>query len=218
MRRLVLLAMMLSAFAGCGGSDSGGSPSSPSTPTTPTTPTVTVTGVNVTGAGCGGSTCTITTVGGTVQLTAMATKSDNSTQDVTSLATWSSTNTAIVTVSSSGLVTVKKGGACDVTAVYQGKMGGQTIDAAVPLWSKSGKGDTVFDMPTYISRVHITGTYTGYSQNFIVHIGTQHAVNVILGTSQYADGTTYDGTVLTSGGVVEIVSSSGVSWSFTEVR
>ena len=167
MRRLVVLLVLVFVYAGCGGSDSGGSPSSPSAPTTPTTPTVTVTGVNVTGAGCGGSSCTITTIGGSVQLTATATKSDSSTQDVTSLATWSSTNTAVATVSSSGLVTVKKGGTCDVTAVYQGKMGGQTINANVPVWNKAGTGDTVFDMPTYISRVRITGDYTRNSSNFV---------------------------------------------------
>ena len=210
--------ILVTAFAGCGGSDSGGSPASPSSPTTPTTPTVTVTGVNVTGAGCGGSSCSITTIGGTVQLTAAATKSDGSSQDVTSAATWNSTNTAIATVSSSGLVTVKKGGSCDVTAVYQGKMGGQTINAAVPLWTKTGTGDMVFDMPTYVSRVRITGSYPGYSSNFIVKVGGQLLVNVIIGSSAYADGRSYDGTLITVGGVVQITYSTGVSWTFTEVR
>lgn len=218
MRRLVFLMILVTAFAGCGGSDSGGSPASPSSPTTPTTPTVTVTGVNVTGAGCGGSSCSITTIGGTVQLTAAATKSDGSSQDVTSAATWNSTNTAIATVSSSGLVTVKKGGSCDVTAVYQGKMGGQTINAAVPLWTKTGTGDMVFDMPTYVSRVRITGSYPGYSSNFIVKVGGQLLVNVIIGSSAYADGRSYDGTLITVGGVVQITYSTGVSWTFTEVR
>jgi len=137
---------------------------------------------------------------------------------VTSAATWNSTNTAIATVSSSGLVTVKKGGSCDVTAVYQGKMGGQTINAAVPLWTKTGTGDMVFDMPTYVSRVRITGSYPGYSSNFIVKVGGQLLVNVIIGSSAYADGRSYDGTLITVGGVVQITYSTGVSWTFTEVR
>ena len=73
----------------------------------------------------------------------------------------------------------------------------------------------VFDMPTYVSRVRVVGTYTGYSSNFIVHVGGRLLVNELLGTGW---GTTrYDGTLLTTGGVVEITHSSGVSWSFTQV-
>ncbi len=85
-------------------------------------------------------------------------------------------------------------------------------------WSRSGSGDMVFDMPTYISRVRIVGTYTGYGSNFIVRIAGALVVNEILGTTSIGIGTRYDGTHLTSGGVVAITNSSGVSWSFTEVR
>lgn len=76
-------------------------------------------------------------------------------------------------------------------------------------------GDNVFDMPTYVSRVRIIGTYTGYSSNFIVWVGEDLLVNELLGTGWGT--TTYDGTLLTTGGVVQITNSSGVSWSFTEV-
>jgi len=83
------------------------------------------------------------------------------------------------------------------------------------IWTKNGKGNTVFDMPTYVSRVKIIGTYTGYSSNFVVWVGGDLLVNELLGTGW---GTTnYEGTHLTTGGVVEIEYSSGVSWSFTEV-
>ena len=74
----------------------------------------------------------------------------------------------------------------------------------------------MFDMPTDVRRIRIQATYTGYSANFVVHIGGAHVVNEVLGTSWGS--TTFDGTYLTSGGVTEITSSSGVSWSFTEVR
>ncbi len=84
-------------------------------------------------------------------------------------------------------------------------------------WSRSGVGDNVFDMPSSVARVHITGRYTGYSSNFIVYIGGHLVVNELLGTGW--DTTTYDGVLLSGGGgVVEIKYSSGVSWSFTEVR
>ena len=81
-------------------------------------------------------------------------------------------------------------------------------------WSRSGSGNTVFDMPRYLTRVRIQGTWnqTGTS-NFIVHIGGQGVVNEILRQT-----ITYDGVHLTSGGVVEIVSSTNISWTFTEVR
>ena len=83
------------------------------------------------------------------------------------------------------------------------------------VWSRSGVGDNVFDMPTYISRVKITGSYTGNSSNFIVYIGGDLIVNELLGTVWGQ--TSFSGTYLTTGGVVEIKYSSGVSWSFTEV-
>lgn len=74
-------------------------------------------------------------------------------------------------------------------------------------------------MPTTISRIHITGDYGGYCENFIVHIGGRGVVNEILGTCPVATtGRHYDAIALTVGGVVEIVDSSGVAWTFTEVR
>ena len=85
-------------------------------------------------------------------------------------------------------------------------------------WSRTGQGNTVFDMPTYISRVQIVGTYSGYCQNFVVYIADRLIVNEILGTCSIAIGPRYDGVHTTSGGVVETRISSGVSWSFTEVR
>lgn len=85
-----------------------------------------------------------------------------------------------------------------------------------PIFVKGGVGDTVFDMPTYVRRIRIQGTYTGYSSNFIVHIAGSHIVNELIGTGWGP--TTFDGTYVTTGGVVEILSSSGVSWAFTEVR
>ena len=88
-----------------------------------------------------------------------------------------------------------------------------------PLWSRTGTGDTVFDMPPYVARVHVTGLYTGQSSNFIVWINEPRTllVNELLGTSW--GHATYDGTLPThGGGVVSITSSTGVVWSFTEVR
>ena len=88
-----------------------------------------------------------------------------------------------------------------------------------PIWSNAGTGDTVFDMPLDVARVHVVGTYAGHSSNFIVWINKPRTllVNELLGTGWTS--TVYDGTLLTGGGgVVSIEGSSGVVWTFTEVR
>ena len=83
-----------------------------------------------------------------------------------------------------------------------------------PLFTKSGFGNSVFDMPTTVTRVRIQGTWNRtQTSNFIVHIGGRSVVNEIL-----RDSITYDGTHLTTGGVVEIVNSGAIAWTFTEVR
>lgn len=82
------------------------------------------------------------------------------------------------------------------------------------LFFKEGFGNTVFDMPTYITRVRIQGVWNRTStSNFIVSIGGRLVLNEILRTSF-----TYDGIHLTNGGIVQIESSGQISWSFTEVR
>jgi len=85
-----------------------------------------------------------------------------------------------------------------------------------PLYTASGTGDTVFDIPVGVKRIKITGSYTSRGSNFVVWIAGRLIVNVIIGTSYPS--TTHEGTYLINGGVVEIQSSSGVAWTFTEVR
>jgi len=85
------------------------------------------------------------------------------------------------------------------------------------LFRRSGTGDSVFDMPVDVARIRIVGTYSNNSSNFIVRVGGRLLVNELLGTSWKQ--TRYDGTLLTGGGgVVAITNSSGVNWSFEEVR
>lgn len=92
----------------------------------------------------------------------------------------------------------------------------------LPLFSKSGSGDTVFDLPKYgVLRVKVIGTYPQNSSNFIVKVDGRLLVNELLGTGWGA--TRYEGTLLTgvtssSAGTIAITNSNGVSWSFEEVR
>jgi hypothetical protein len=83
-----------------------------------------------------------------------------------------------------------------------------------PPFTVSGRGNTVFDLPHTVSRVRIQGVWNRRgTSNFIVLIAGRLVVNEILRSS-----ITYDGIHLTTGGIVEIVSSSNISWTFTEVR
>jgi hypothetical protein len=115
----------------------------------------------------------------------------------------------------------------NVTAAgYNANASGVTVTSNVtknvqltplPLFSASGSGNTVFDMPTYVSRIRIIGTYTGnFESNFIVTIGGRLVVNVIIGPFN-GGARVSDGTYLTVGGIVQITNTTDVSWSFAEV-
>lgn len=83
-------------------------------------------------------------------------------------------------------------------------------------FSKTGMGDTVFDLPTQVVKIRIQGSYSGASSNFIVRIAGKGVVNEIIGTARVP--ATFEGTyLLAAGGTVEITNSAGVDWTFTEV-
>jgi Abnormal spindle-like microcephaly-assoc'd, ASPM-SPD-2-Hydin len=83
------------------------------------------------------------------------------------------------------------------------------------LFTKTGSGNSVFDMPTDVRRVRIFGRWSGAgTSNFIVRVGGTSVVNAIL-----RDRNPYEGTHLVTGGVVQITSSENiVEWRFTEER
>jgi hypothetical protein len=105
----VLLALFVVACS------SGSSSTSPSTPITQSPATPTITAVTVTGSA--------PSVGASAQFTATAALSNNTTQTVTSQATWQSSNTSVASVTSSGVVTGVNAGTADVTATYQNVSG-----------------------------------------------------------------------------------------------
>ena len=86
------------------------------------------------------------------------------------------------------------------------------------LWSHSGTGNDVFDIPSHITRVRIKATWNGNgSPLFFVDIAGR---SVVITSLRSLPNQTYEGTHLISGGgVVEITGSDGnTSWTFTEVR
>ncbi len=98
-------------------------------------------------------------------------------------------------------------------------LSGTGINNTPSLWTQSGTGDAVFDMPTTVARVRIQATPTSNCQNFVVLIGGASTVKVVLGTCDAADAPSLDGTYLTAGGgVVSITISTGITWILTEIR
>lgn len=108
-RRTLLQAVTITAALGAAAC---GSSSPSANPTAPTTANVTA--LTVTSASSSPS---------SFQLIATARLSDGTTRDVTTSATWESSNAALATVSASGLVTVVGTGELDVKATYQGATG-----------------------------------------------------------------------------------------------
>lgn len=155
-------------------------------------------------------------VGQTEQMTATVTMPDGTTQAATG--TWGSDNWNVARVQQSGLV---KGIGPGTATIYidttEGGERGTKLMSVRSLWSKSGVGDSVFDMPTYISIVQITAAYTGYRGDFKVYINGSFLLWIVVGTHPGGWGETWEGSYQTNGGVVEITEAAGVSWSFTEV-
>jgi hypothetical protein len=77
-------------------------------------------------------------VGSTSQLTATATLSNGSTQAITTLATWQSSNAAVLTVSPSGVATALSAGDTDVTATYVGVKGSLHVSVAARTYGLMG--------------------------------------------------------------------------------
>jgi hypothetical protein len=201
MRRLCCIALAVGLSA-CGGK---GSPAAPSTPT-PTTPTTFTLSGHVT------STAGAAIASATVRIVDSANAGRSTTTDSGGSYSLTGLQVAGFTVNATATNYQPLGHSVVLTS-------NQTVDFVLtptPPFTRSGIGDTVFDMPTTVSRIAITGSYSGFSTNFIVRIAGSHVVNELLGTAWGP--TTFSGTYVTHGGVVEILSSSGVAWSFTEVR
>ena len=98
-------------------------------------------------------------IGSTSQFTATVTFSDNTTQDVTSMATWVSYNTAVATVSSTGVVTAVAAGTSVLEATYQTVAGtfGLTVTTGANISSVDLTTGTI---PTMSSPAQFTCTAT----------------------------------------------------------
>lgn len=125
--RIALVAFVLAAIvAACSKKD------------TPTTPSgTTLTSITITGPS------TLTSSGQQGQLTATATFSDGSKQDVTTSATWQTSASSIATVSGSGVVTAVGSGSATITASYLGKSATFSVTMSLSTNSSSGFTATI---------------------------------------------------------------------------
>lgn len=120
---LVLLFIVLAV--GAGASCKNATPTTPTTTTTTTVAAATVSGVALSG------TNSLTVKGQTTQLTAAASYSDGTTQNVSPQASWQTDNPAVATVDA-GLVTAVSSGQATITATFQGKSGTLLITVSLP--------------------------------------------------------------------------------------
>lgn len=100
--------------------------------TAPATSTVTTSSVAIAAASI------FTGPGQQVQFTATATMSDGTTQNVSSQAAWQSSNTSVLTVSSTGLATSVTEGDAKLTATYTGVTGSSDVAVRIQ-WSVKGR-------------------------------------------------------------------------------
>ena len=105
-------------------------PTAPTTPaaspTAPSTPAASATRISISGNAA------LTRIGETSQLTATATLSDNTTKDVTGDGRWSSGDVRVITLSSTGLMTVVAFGVSLVSFNYQNRGSGLSVTATPP--------------------------------------------------------------------------------------
>jgi Bacterial Ig-like domain (group 2) len=66
-------------------------------------------------------------VGATAQFTAIATLANGATEDISSSAIWSSSDTTVATVSATGMVTSVASGAVVISATFSGVIGSDAI-------------------------------------------------------------------------------------------
>jgi Bacterial Ig-like domain (group 2) len=155
MKSFLLVASVIAAVMAC---------KNESSPTAPS-----FTAVAITGNG------SLTSVGQTSQLTATATLSDGTMQNVTTTATWQSSSPAVATVSNAGLVKAVAAGTTTITATYQTKTGTSTVTvtaAPAPFSSLAGTWVGTWNDTRY----NVSGTLTA---TFAVSGSTVAATGVI---------------------------------------
>jgi len=185
-RKLSILAGLaaLSLLSACGGG------SSTSTPPPPTT----LTSVQVTGANAN------LTVGQTEQMTATGLYSNNTSQNLTGTATWSSSDANVASVSSGGLLTAKNSGSCSITAKSGSISGSFNLTVTPGLVSIAITPANPAIAPNTAQQFTATGTYSDSS--------TQDVTSTVQWSSSDTSVATISSTFPTAGRTKALASGS----------
>ena len=125
---VITASMYFMILAGCGGGDSGPTSPTPSTPDPPAPPpTPVATSITV-----APSSHTLASVGATIQLTATV-RDQNNNPMTGQTVNWTSANTAVATVSGTGMVTAVANGTSQITARSGNASGTASITVAEPV-------------------------------------------------------------------------------------
>ena len=155
----ITASMYLVILAGCGGGDSGPTSPTPSTPTPPPAPVAT--SISVTP-----SSHTLATIGATVQL--MATVRDQNNNPMTGqTVTWSSSNTAVASVSGNGLVTAVANGTAQIRAQSGNVSGTANITVAEPVPTRITIAPTSHTLEMIGATVQLTATVRDQRNNIM---------------------------------------------------
>lgn len=190
--RLTLALCTAVLMAACG--------SNSSNPAAPSNPAAKVTTITVTSA---------QTSATSIHLTATAQLSDGTSKDVTSVATWVSSNPALATVSTTGVVTVVGSGELDVRASYQSVTGSlHLLVTRVPVTSVTISGSpsttaTTFQLTATAnlsdgSTQNVTSSATWTSSNTQVATVSQSGVVTVVSSGDVDVQAAYQGTTGTS--------------------
>lgn len=150
----ILVVVLACTLAGCAGSPSA-IPTAPTSTLSSASPTVSSVAVN-------GST-DFTSIGQTVQLTAMATFSDGATKNVSATAMWQALSVG-ATVTSGGLVTAVTSGTVTIKATYQGKSG-ETFLQISPTTPSRGSMSATVDGASWVAS-YVWATKIGANSAF----------------------------------------------------
>jgi hypothetical protein len=246
MRHVRSLGVGLALFglAACG-SSTPTTPSTPSTPTTTATKIISLSGnLNFGLVNFGSSLSepfTISNSGNATLTFANITASSGTGSKDLTVSTTAGTVPAggSVTINVTFTPTIAQGYSTVITVVSDATSGNNGINLIgtgvnnTPLFTMSGTGNTIFEIPSTVTKLHIVGTLNSGSANFAVWSGPQGAgcgvningachllVNDLIGPL-FGKTSADEGTLATGGPPateISILNSAGVSWTMTEVR
>ena len=147
-------------LAGCGGGDSGPTSPTPPDPTPPAPPpTPVATSISISPASH-----TLASIGATVQLSATV-RDQNNNPMTGQTVTWSSSNTAVATVSGNGLVTAVNNGTTQITARAGNASGTSNITVAEPVPTRIAVMPSSHTLEAIGATVQLTATVRDQRNN-----------------------------------------------------